>query len=31
VDVPEHLVGQVLDKSGQYQIRQKPVTVQRVT
>ena len=31
VDIPEHLVGQVLDKSGDYQIRQKSITVQRVT
>ena len=31
VGIPEHLVGQVLDKSGDYQIRQKSITVQRVT
>jgi len=31
VDIPDHLAAQVLAQSGDYQIRQKPVTVQRVT
>ncbi len=30
VDVPENLVGKVLDKKGRYQIHRQPVTVERV-